>query len=161
MPAVPPVNRFTLVEVRKRLATAKEYLQSYKTQRTTFLAPEDHFRLPIILLDDYDCDDEYNFVSATELSEKMIRDCVKKNKALITDEGSYHIFSVSAYGAEYYDALQRLFSLTCFCLFDARGNVTHKAVLCLGSFHHAPRLFYRDSRGKFHFEKLPAYIDLR
>lgn len=162
MPEPLSTEYFTLKEVKKRLGAAKEYLQLYKTQRTTFLAPADSLHLPVISLQNYDCKNEYNFIKTVDLSDRLIRDCVKQNRAMFADEESFQLFNISEYGDEYYKGLKRLFSVTCFCLFEKinSAKVTCKAVLCLGSLHHAPRVFYRDSRGKFWLEKLPAYIDL-
>lgn len=162
MPAPVATDCFTVAEVKKRIAAAKEYLQSYKTQRTTFLAPSDSLLLPVVSLQGYDCRNEYNFVKTVDLSEHLIRDCVRQNKELFTNEKNFQVFNVSEYGDEYYKGLKRLFSVTCFCLFEKtnNGKVTYKVVLCLGSLHHAPRIFYKDSLGKFSFEKLPAYMDL-
>ena len=154
-------HRFTKAEVRRRLKHAKDYLAKYRTQRVLFLAPDDHLSLPCISLKDYDCENEYNYVSSVDLSEQLIRDCVKENRELFVDHSLFKSYNTFEYADDYYDALQRLFSMTCFCLFTHRKKeMTHKVVLCLGSLHHAPRVFYRDHRFNFHLEKLPAYDDL-
>ena len=161
MPKIPGTDKFTKAEVKRRLKSAKDYLAKYKTQRLLFLAPDDHLLLPCISLQSYDCENEYNYVSSIDLSEQLIRDCVKENRELFVDHSLFKLYNTIEYADEYYDALQRLFSMTCFCLFTHRKKeMTHKVVLCLGSLHHAPKIFYRDHRNNFYLEKLPAYDDL-
>lgn len=154
------VDRFTAAEIKRRIKHAKEYLQKYKTQRLLFLAPKDPLLLPTIYLDGYNCYDEYNYVSSVDLSEELIRECVKDNREMFVDESLFEFYNVIDYVNEFYIALQRFFSVICFCLLDKNNNVTCKVVLCLGSLHHAPRVFYRDARGKFYFDKLMMYDDL-
>lgn len=153
-------DHFSLIEVKRRLRDTKEYLHRFKRQRLLFLAPEDSFRLPVISLNGYDCNDEYNFVSSASLSEYLIRQCVKDNRELFVDESNFKSFTVVDYVDEYYDSLKRLFSVTCFCLLDKNLNVSRKIVVCLGSLHHAPRVFYRDDKYRFYFDKLASYNDL-
>ncbi len=161
MARIVPNDRFCAAEVKRRIKHAKEYLQRYKTQRLLFLAPDNHFELPCIYLEGYDCLNEYNYVSSVELSEQLIRDCVKENRELFVDESKFRSFNVIEYVDEYFDALQRFFCLTCFYLLDRENRMTRKIVLCLGSLHHAPRIFYRDDRYRFYFDRLSMYDDLQ
>jgi hypothetical protein len=161
MPRAIALDHFSLIEVKRRLKHAKEYLQRYKTQRLLFCAPKDHLLLPVIELNEYNCYDEYNFINSVDLSEDLIRDCVNQNRELFVDESGFVRFNVFDYANEYYDVLKRLFSVTCFCLLDKDMNVDCKVIICLGSLHHAPRIFYRDARNRFSFDKLMMYDDLQ
>jgi hypothetical protein len=160
MPKISATDHFTAAEVKRRLSEAKRYLQRYKTQRLLFLAPADHLSLPCISLQDYDCLNEYNFVNTVDLSEELIRQCVKDNREMLVDESKFKIYNLHEYVDEYLDALRRLFCVTSFCLLDRKKNMMMKVVICLGSLHHAPRLFYRDTKNRFYYDKLAAYNDL-
>jgi hypothetical protein len=153
-------DRFTSAEVKRRLTETKRYLQRYNTQRLLFLAPKDHLMLPCIHLEGYDCLNDYNFVSTVDLTEQMIRDCVKDNREMFVDESLFKIYSLQDYVDEYSDALKRLFCVTSFCLLDRNKNFMMKIIVCLGSLHHAPRLFYKDAKNRFYYDKLVAYDDL-
>jgi hypothetical protein len=161
MPSAAKTNEFTLIEVKRRLKQAKEYLQRFKTQRVLFLAPVDVCSLPYISLQDYDCNDEYNFVNAVELKEEYVRECVKTNRELFVDSSNYKFYHTTSYVDDYYCSLRRLFSLTCMCLIDKYEQIDFKAVICLGSLHHAPRLFYRNRQGRYLYKRLVAYDDLQ
>lgn len=154
------IDCFTAAEVKRRMSAAKRYLQRYRTQRVLFLAPNEASSLTTIYLNDYDCYDEYNYVSSVELSDELIREHVRCNRELFVDDSLYKMFSVNQYVDKYLVALKRFFSVTCFCLLDSDDSVTYKVVICLGSLHHAPKLYYRDRRNKFYIEKLVAYDDL-
>lgn len=160
MPKIIATDCFTLAEVKRRLTECKRYLQRYKTQRLLFLAPNDHLSLPCISLQGYDCLNEYNYVSTVDLSEKLVRDCVKNNREMFVDESMFKLFNLFEYSEEYFDALRRLFCVTSFCLLDRKKNMMMKVVVCLGSLHHAPRLFYKDTKNRFYYCKLTAYDDL-
>ena len=160
MPKVSATDHFTAAEVKRRLSEAKRYLQRYKTQRLLFLAPENHLSLPCISLQNYDCLNEYNFVNTVDLSEELVRQCVKDNREMFVDESKFKIYNLHEYVDEYLDALRRLFCVTSFCLLDRKKNMMMKVVICLGSLHHAPRLFYKDTKNRFYYDKLAAYNDL-
>lgn len=160
MSKIPGTDYFTAAEVKRRLSEAKRYLQRYKTQRLLFLAPENHLSLPCISLQDYDCLNEYNFVSTVDLSEELIRQCVKDNREMFVNDNLFKSYNMFEYVDEYLDALRRLFCVTSFCLLDTKKNMMMKVVICLGSLHHAPRLFYKDAKNRFYYDKLIAYNDL-
>jgi len=161
MAKIPGTSHFTAAEVKRRLSEAKRYLQRYKTQRLLFLAPDNHLSLPCISLQNYDCLNEYNFVNTVDLSEELIRQCVKDNREMLVDESKFKIYNLHEYVDEYLDALRRLFCVTSFCLLDRKKNMMMKVVICLGSLHHAPRLFYRNRQGRYLYERLVAYDDLQ
>ena len=154
------VEHFCAAEVKRRLNECKRYLQRYRNQRALFLAPTNVLDLVVVDVENYDCYDEYNYVSSFDLSEQLIRDCVKCNRALFVDDSLFKSFNVIDYVDRYFVALQRYFSLTSFCLLDKNDDVFIKCIVCLGSLHHAPRVFYRDCRFKFYFDKVAEYNDL-
>ena len=154
-------DEFSSSEVKRRLKHAKQYLQRFKTQRVLFLAPEDVCSLPRISLQGYDSEDEYNFVSAVELKEEYVRECVKSNRELFVDSSNYKFYHTTSYVDDYYCSLRKLFSLTCMCLINKYKQIDFKVVVCLGSLHHAPRLFYRNRQGRYLYERLVAYDDLQ
>jgi len=157
-------DRFTRVETRKRMRDLKEYVQRFKNQRVLFFAPKNHSEIKSISLIDYDCFDEYNFVSTVDFSESYLIDYVKENSEIFKNRDVFRFYSVVDYVDEYFDSLRQLFSVTCFCLVDKNEKVTCKAVVCLGSLHHAPRILYRvfseHSRNRLQFDKLSAYDHL-
>jgi hypothetical protein len=161
MGRVARTDEFSLIEVKRRLKYAKEYLQRFKAQRVLFLAPDDVCSLPWISLQNYDCDDEYNFVSAVELKEEYVRECVRSNRELFVDSSNYKFYHTTSYVDDYYCSLRRLFSVTCMCLINKYEQIDFKVVVCLGSLHHAPRLFYRNRQGRYLYERLVAYDDLQ
>jgi len=161
MSRVARTDEFTSIEVKRRLKSAKQYLQRFQTQRVLFLAPNNPALLPFISLQGYDSEDEYNFVSAVELKEDYVRQCVKDNRDLFVDSSNYKFYHTTSYVDDYYYSLRRLFSVTCMCLIDKYQRIDFKAVICLGSLHHAPRLFYRNRAGKYLYERLVAYDDLQ
>lgn len=158
-------DAFSLIECKRRIKHVKEYLQRYKTQRVLFLAPNNSEQMrelcSSISLQNYDCNDEYNFVSAVELSEQIIRDCVKKNRDLLVDNSNYKFYNTAGYVDDHYEYLRNLFSSTCMCFVNKYQRIDFKVFVCLGSLHHAPRIFYRNSRGRFIYERLSAYDDLQ
>lgn len=161
MSRIARTDEFSLIEVKRRLKSAKQYLQRFQTQRVLFLAPNNPALLPFVSLQGYDSEDEYNFVHAVELKEEYVRECVKSNRDLFVDNSNYKFYHTTSYVDDYYYSLRRLFSVTCMCLIDKYQRIDFKAVICLGSLHHAPRLFYRNRAGKYLYERLVAYDDLQ
>ena len=154
-------DQFSSIEVKRRMRDAKRYLQRFNTQRVLFLAPDDSCSLPFISLQGYDSEDDYNFVSTVDLTEEHVRKCVKDNRDLFIDNSNYKFFNTVEYVDSYLCSLRRLFSVTCMCLIDKYQRIDFKVVICLGSLHHAPRLFYRNRRKDYLYERLVAYDDLQ
>lgn len=161
MARVVRTDQFSSIEVKRRMRDAKRYLQRFDTQRVLFLAPDDSSSLPFISLHGYDSEDDYNFVSTVDLTEEHIRTCVKNNRDLFVDNSNYKFYHTASYVDDYYCSLRRLFSLTCMCLIDKYQRIDFKVVICLGSLHHAPRLFYRNRRKDYLYERLVEYDDLQ
>jgi hypothetical protein len=150
---------FTAAEVHRRLKEAKYYLTKYRTQRTKFLCVETFPRLQLCR---YDAENEMNFICAEEIKEDTFREVVRDNRNLFIDENNYRYMNVKEYVKRNLTELQQLFSFTCMCICDVNGKVLFKAVICLGSLHHAPRILFRNElTNKTFYEKLIAYDDLQ
>jgi hypothetical protein len=152
---------FSAIEVQRRLRAVKEYLAKHKNQRVRFLAPADK-KLPSLVLEYYDSEDEYNFVCASALNREHLERVVALNSSLFKNVDAYDYFALSEYVDEFCASLQQLFSFTCMYFVDKHEKVLFKCVVCLGSLHHAPRLLYYNTRTKeLIYEKLTAYSDLQ
>lgn len=134
---------------------------THKNQRIKFLSPFDK-KLPGLVLEYYDAEDEYNFICASALNREHLERVVALNRSLFKNVDAYDYFSLADYVDEFCASLQQLFSFTCMHFVDKNEKVLFKCVVCLGSLHHAPRLLYYNTRTKeLIYEKLTAYSDLQ
>ena len=150
---------FTLAEIKRRLRATKQHFERYRNQRVRFLCSHS---LPVLQIDSYNALDEMMFLYASQIDRCDVESVVVANRDLFLDESSYKFMSLDEYVSCYRVELQRLFCVTCLRLCDIKGNVLFRVVVCLGSLHHAPRIFYRNEKTqRVYFEKLVEYDDLR